>query len=84
RLPLNAPSYSQVEKGALLSYGFVHSEIGRQAARQVDQIFKGANPGDLPVEMAESILSINLVSAERIGMSIPDDILLQAEKIIRE
>ena len=84
QLVLNAPSYSQVEKGALLSYGFVHTEIGRQAARQATQIFKGANPGNLPVEMAESILSINTASAQRIGLTIPDAILHQAEKLIRE
>lgn len=84
RLPLCAPSYIQVERGALLSYGFVHDEIGRQAARLAVQIFKGNNTGDLPVEMAENILSLNTVAAARIGLTIPEDVLQQAEKIIRE
>lgn len=84
RIPLCAPSLTQVEAGALFSYGFVHQDIGRQAARLADQIFKGVKAGDLPVEMAESVLSVNLATARRIGIEIPDPILLQAEQVIRE
>lgn len=84
RLPLCAPSLSQVEAGALLSYGFVHHDIGRQAAGLVDQVLRGIPPADLPVETAESHLAVNLRAARAIGLSIPDEILLQAEKVIRE
>lgn len=83
RLPLSAPSRIQVEAGALFSYGFVHRDIGRQAARLADQIFKGSRAGDLPVEMAENSLAINLATATAIGIAIPDDILLQAEHVVR-
>lgn len=82
RLPLSAPSLSQVEAGALFSYGFAHKGIGRQAARLADQIFKGASPGDLPIEMAETRLAINLDAARRIGVPIPDEVLLQADYTI--
>jgi putative ABC transport system substrate-binding protein len=84
KLPISAPSLTQTEAGALFSYGFVHRDIGRQAAQLADQILKGAPAGDLPVEMAESRLAINLATAARIGIAIPDDILLQAEHIIRK
>jgi len=84
RLPIAAPSLIQVEAGALFSYGFVHQDIGRQAARLADQIFKGVAAGDLPVEMAENSLSINLVTARKLGLTISDDILVQAEHVIRE
>jgi len=84
RLPIAAPSLIQVEAGALFSYGFVHRDIGRQAARLADQILKGTAAGDLPVEMAENSLSINLAAARNLGINIPDDILAQAEHIIRE
>lgn len=84
RLPLCAPSLSQVEAGALLSYGFAHHEIGRQAAGLVDQVLRGIPPADLPVETAESHLAVNLRAARAIGLSIPDEILLQAETVIRE
>lgn len=84
RLPLSAPSLIQVEAGALFSYGFVHGEVGQQAAHLAEQIIKGVSPGDLPVQMAENVLSINLATARRIGIDIPDTILLQAERIVRE
>lgn len=84
RLPICAPSRIQVEAGALFSYGYVHQDIGRQAARLADQILQGLPPGDLPVEMAENSLSINLRTALELGLHIPDDVLLQADFLIRE
>ncbi len=84
RLIISAPSRIQVEAGALFSYGFVHHDIGRQAARLADQILKGMAAGDLPVEMAENSLSINLVTAHKLGLRVPDDVLLQADHVIRE
>lgn len=83
RLPLCAPSLLQVEAGALLSYGFVHRQIGRQAARLADQILRGTAPADLPVEAAESQLAINQITALAIGLPVPGEILRQAEKVIR-
>lgn len=84
RLPLSAPSLAQVRAGALFSYGYVHQDTGGQAARLADQIFKGTAPGDLPVEMAENQLAINLAAAGRIGIAVPDEILHQAEYLIRQ
>jgi putative ABC transport system substrate-binding protein len=84
RLPLCVPSLTQVEAGALLSYGFVHREIGRQAARLADQILRGTKPADLPVETAENYLAINLRTAEEIGLPIPDHVLKQASILVRQ
>lgn len=83
RLPLSAPSFTQVESGALFSYGFVHEKLGRQAARIAAQILRGARPGDMPVETAESYLFINLRTAQAIGLTMPDHVLRQAERVIR-
>jgi len=83
RLPLCAPSLLQVEAGALFSYGFMHRQIGQQAARLADQILRGTSPADLPVETAESRLVINQVTARAIGLPISGEILRQAEKVIR-
>lgn len=83
RLPLCAPSLLQVEAGALFSYGFMHREIGQQAARLADQILRGTSPADLPVEMAESRLAINQATARAIGLPIPGEILRQAGYVIR-
>ncbi len=83
KLPVSGPSTAQVEEGALTTYGFIHHEVGAQAARLADQVLKGANPGELPVETAEFFLAINLRTADAIGLEIPYEILQQAEIIIR-
>lgn len=84
RLPLSVPGVVQVEAGALFSYGFVHQEIGRQAARLADQVLRGSRPADLPVETADSYLAVNLKTAAVIGVAVPDYVLKQASVIVRE
>jgi putative ABC transport system substrate-binding protein len=84
RLPLSVPSAKQVYAGALFSYGFVHFEIGRQSAQIVDQVIRGASPGDLPVLSAENHMLINMKAAKRIGITIPPKVLNQADMLIRE
>lgn len=83
KLPVSAPSLIQVERGALAAYGIIHHEAGMQAAHIANQILKGADPGNLPVETAEFHLGINLQTAGAIGLEIPFEILQQAEVIIR-
>lgn len=70
-------------QGALVAYIPDLSEMGGQAARMADQIFKGTKPGDIPVETGESTLSISLKSAQAIGLEIPDALLAQAKTVIR-
>lgn len=72
-----------LEAGALVTYGADFFSIGKQAARLADQALQGTAPGDLPVETAEVFLKINLQTAATIGLDIPDDILRQADTIIR-
>lgn len=72
-----------VEKGALLSYGFDDMELGKQVARLADQIFKGKNPGDLPVETAEDYLAINLKTAQAIGVPVDAGVVRLARRVIR-
>ncbi len=83
KLPLCVPGLAQVQEGALLSYGFVHREIGHQAARLADQVLRGIAPADLPVETARSYLAINLRTAAKIGVPISDELLRQAQVVIR-
>ncbi len=54
-----------------------------QASHIADQVLKGADPGELPVETAEFYLGINLQTAKAIGLDIPSYVLQQAEIIIR-
>jgi putative ABC transport system substrate-binding protein len=83
RLPLTGSSTSHVEAGMLLSYSYDTVAVGRQAARLADQILKGVEPADLPVETAEFFLSINVKTAGAIGLDIPNSILRQAHQVFR-
>jgi putative ABC transport system substrate-binding protein len=71
------------ESGGLVSYATSRFSMGKQAARLADQVFQGADPADLPVETAEFFLTINLKTAQVIGLDVPDEILEQADIIIR-
>jgi putative tryptophan/tyrosine transport system substrate-binding protein len=73
-----------VEQGALSSYSANTFELGRQGARLVDKILKGAKPADLPVEQPTRFeLVINMKAAKALGIKIPNSILLRATKVIQ-
>jgi putative ABC transport system substrate-binding protein len=73
-----------VEQGSLASYGPDFYETGRQASRLVDKIFKGANPGEIPVEVNPKIeFAINLKTAAALGLTIAPEVLYQATRLIR-
>jgi putative ABC transport system substrate-binding protein len=83
-LPTSGPNIATVNVGALTAYGVDLAAAARQqAARLADQIFKGARPADLPVEIAEFYLVINMKTAQAIGLTIPDEVLRQADIIVR-
>jgi putative ABC transport system substrate-binding protein len=73
-----------VENGGLASYGPAFYESGRQAARLVDKILKGANPGEIPVEVNNNIeFLINLKVANALGIKIAPEVLYRASRVIR-
>jgi putative ABC transport system substrate-binding protein len=72
-----------IEKGGLLSYSPNIADLSRQGAIYVDKILKGASPAELPVEQPTRLeLQVNLKTAKKLGLTIPDSILARAEKVI--
>jgi putative ABC transport system substrate-binding protein len=74
---------SFVEDGGLISYAVNFPDLARRAAIHADKILRGAKPGDLPVEQPTRIeLAINMKTAKTLGITIPNSILVRAEKVI--
>jgi putative ABC transport system substrate-binding protein len=84
RLPLMTEEDRYVEAGALISYGANLADLYRRAAEYVAAILKGAKPGDLPVKLASKFeIFINLNTAKQLGLVIPQEVLVQADKVIK-
>jgi putative ABC transport system substrate-binding protein len=72
-----------LQNGGLLSYGIDGVDNWRRATVYVDRIFKGTNPGELPVQSPTKFeLAVNLKTAKALGFTVPSSILLRADEII--
>ena len=82
-LPSITSDRMYAEAGCLMSYGSNLTDYRRRAATYVDKIFKGAKPGDLPVEQPTKFeLVINGKTAKTLGLTIPNELLLRAGRTI--
>lgn len=83
RLPTIVPEKRYAEAGGLISYGPDYDALSRRAAAYVDKIFKGAKPGDLPIEQPTKFeMVVNLKTAKSLGIKIPNIVMVRADKVI--
>ena len=84
RLPSICARSDYAENGCLISYGPGYGIEGRDGARYVDRILRGAKPADLPVEQPMKFeLVVNLQTAQKLGLTIPQAVLFQADRVIK-
>lgn len=82
-LPTMSGGPHYAEAGSLLAYGPDVREACRRSAVLIDKILKGANPATLPVERVQRFqLVVNLGTAKKLGLSIPNSVLLRADRVI--
>jgi putative tryptophan/tyrosine transport system substrate-binding protein len=84
RIPAVYEWSSMAEDGGLMAYGPILAELDKRVAAFVDRILKGAKPGDLPVEQPTKFeVVINLKTAKALGLTIPQSLLLRADRVIQ-
>jgi len=84
RLPAIYPYSEVIDAGGLMFYGVSFSDLFRRAATYVDKILKGVKPADLPVEQPTKFeFVINLITAKQIGVTIPPNVLVRADRVIK-
>ncbi len=83
RLPAVYPFITAAKQGGLISYSDDYFAIWRHAASYVDRIFRGARPGELPIEQAADLtLKVNLRTAKALGLDLPSTLIAGADKVI--
>jgi putative tryptophan/tyrosine transport system substrate-binding protein len=84
RLPAIYRSREYMEEGGLITYGVNPFDLDRRAATYVDKILKGTKPAELPVEQPKKFeFIINLKAAKQIGLTIPPNVLVRADRVIK-
>jgi ABC-type uncharacterized transport system substrate-binding protein len=83
RVPTVYPSRLYLANGGLLSYGPSYPDLFLRAAEIVDKILRGAKPGEIPVEQPTKFeLVVNLITAQALGLTVPDTLLARANEVI--
>jgi putative ABC transport system substrate-binding protein len=84
RMPAAYPAREFVEFGGLVAYAVNYPDLYFRFARYADRIFKGAKPGDLPIEQPTKFeLVINVGTARALGITVPPSMLLRADEVLQ-
>jgi len=83
KLPAIFTNPEPVESGGLMAYSFDLIELYKRAANTIVAILRGAKPGDIPIyQVTKFELSINLKTANQLGLSVPPALVASADKVI--
>jgi putative ABC transport system substrate-binding protein len=83
RLPTIYPSREFVDAGGLMAYGVSYPDLYFRSASLIDKIFRGAKPGDLPVEQPTKLeFIVNLKAANALGLTVPPLLIARADEVI--
>lgn len=79
KIPVYVGADSMVKDGGLATYGINYEILGKETAQMAAEVIKGKNPGDIPVKMmTEMDIYVNLDTAEKLGVTIPAEVLDKA------
>ncbi|KPP97682.1 ABC transporter substrate-binding protein [Marinobacter sp. HL-58] len=82
-IPVFAADTATVDRGAVAALGFDYYDHGRQTGAMVVRILEGANPGEMDVESVDTLdLFVNPAAAERMGITLSDDLISEAKKVV--
>lgn len=83
-IPVITGDTDSVSRGAIAAVGFDYYQVGRQTGIIVERILKGESPKNIPVEGVNKMdLVINPAAAERMGVTLPPELIAEAKKVIR-
>lgn len=84
KIPLIMMSDLEAEKGATITYGVDYFDLGSQSARLAAMILQGTKPAEIPIEMPRMFrMVINTQAAAEIGLTVPQNLLSRADRIIK-
>jgi putative ABC transport system substrate-binding protein len=84
KLPMMCEERVYVVEGCLMSYSANYVAMVRRLADYVDRILRGAKAGDLPIEQPREFdFVINQRTAQALGLSVPNTLIVQATEVIR-
>ncbi|XKG39576.1 ABC transporter substrate-binding protein [Marinobacter sp.] len=84
-IPVFAADTATVSRGAVAALGFDYYDVGRQTGAVVAKILRGEAPADIPVETVEKLsLAVNIAAADRMGITIPNAVIEEADEVLRE
>ena len=82
-IPVGSTQAGGAASGLLTGIGIDTTQMGKQAARFAQQVIHGADPATLPVEPVQFTVEVNLATATELGLTVPDSVLQQADKVVR-